>query len=827
MSKFKWSLAMIVRNCARDLERCLSSIAPYADEIVIVNTGIDENEAGFKETNEVAAGFGAKVFHFPWIEDFAKARQFSFDKCSNNAVMWLDSDDVVESAGVLNQTIRKTLGEDKADCLHLEYLYDFDAAGNCTTVLLRERVVDRRCFEWRAPIHEVLCQTRSARAQKVPPQYGRIKHCHIRDDNGQKGSLTRNLRVLEHHYLPKEAGGLGEYCEERMLFYWGNTLMGLASILLMKDNKEDEKTAHQMLIDAIRKFMEYIPRSGSKPEIQQAYGNASECARIVGKYKEACHLAQQAIDINPDCPTPYWFLAAAHSRAGHDALAENYAILCLERANQFQQEMVSNPKVIFGGAALLAAESRYKQGKFYGVEEFLKIAEKYYGPEAESIAQIKSGMAEHKVRSDMQSAYIHLSREIEKEHGRKGLQKLASIAPRLIQNTPDVLVYLPKERPADKRSIAFLCPNGMPNGWGPELLKTGIGGSEEAVCYLSEQFAKAGWHVEVYAPCKRQVWSGVHWYPVEEYAGMEREGQLDVLVTWRFPNEVMDKGANAKLTYLWLHDMPIHNIWMHDIWNGYDGIFVLSDFHNKAYDFVPLDKKIPSANGIPTERLVPLDKLANENNRFVYASCPLRGLDTVLTWWEQIKKELPDAELDVYYGFHPTLLESAKGSDPFSVAVREKVREIDQLRRQPGVNWKGFVGHEELHAGFAKAGFWLYPSMFPEISCITGMKMQAHGVVPVTVNRAAMVETVKFGTKVEGYEGTVEDQKRWFDAVIHAAKNPPSKEARLKMAEAARAEFSWKKVADQWGGIFEAGLASGKPPRQYERGRMDLIRASA
>jgi hypothetical protein len=52
-------------------------------------------------------------------------------------------------------------------------------------------------------------------------------------------------------------------------------------------------------------------------------------------------------------------------------------------------------------------------------------------------------------------------------------------------------------------------------------------------------------------------------------------------------------------------------------------------------------------------------------------------------------------------------------------------------------------GHAELAAAFALAGFYLYPSNFPETSCIALMQAQAAGAVPVTSRYAhsALPET--------------------------------------------------------------------------------------
>ena len=801
---------MIVRDCARELERCLKSFAAYPDEIVIVNTGIDENEPGFKETNAVAESFGAKVFHFPWCEDFAKARNFSFSKCSHDVVMWLDSDDTVENAKDFSKVIRQFFGGGGVEAMYAEYLYDFDERGQCTTILTRERIVDRRFYEWRAPIHEVLCETFHVRATKIPPQFGRIIHNRVRGEPATKKSLERNLRVLEKHYLPVEQGGLGEYCEERMLFYWANTYMGLGRYQ-----------------EAVQKYLEYVPRSGSQAEIQQALGNASEACRLMEQFDKAKGLAFQAIERNPNAPTPYWFMAQAHLRGGTLENAIHYAQACLARAEQFDQEMVANPKVIFGGSALLIATAKYKLNKIDEVEPMLKVAERYYGKDDPGIKEMRHNIQEAQNKRDLLLSYNLLRAAAEKEGRKDDIRALARAAPAEIKSIMEVARYLPKQRPAGKPSIVFLCCGGQSGGWGPGSIKTGLGGSEEAAVYLSKEFAKRGWHVEVYAPCERQTVDGVEWYPEAEFSGDDDETTVDVLVVWRVAWAPISFGMKAKRTYLWLHDMPDRSCWMDGLWNGFDGIFVLSEFHKKVYDFVPEAKKIVSANGLALDKLVPVDQLANEPKRFIYASSPVRGLETLLLWWEQLRKAVPGSELDIFYGFDPTLLEHARVASPGGKAMANLVRRIDELRKQDGVNWHGFVGHDQLHQSMAKSGIWTYPcNTFDEISCITAMKMQAHGVIPVTSDRAALAETVRYGFKM-GPVQTVDEQKAWFDKVVETALNPWTQEQRNEMALAARKMFDWSQVADQWAAIFQDSLAKPGGNRVYARGRVDLMRASA
>lgn len=85
------SICMIAKNESALLERCIRSIGPVADEIIVVDTGSDD------ATREIAANCGAKVFIHPWDNDFATARNASIEKAAGTWILWLDADDVVPS----------------------------------------------------------------------------------------------------------------------------------------------------------------------------------------------------------------------------------------------------------------------------------------------------------------------------------------------------------------------------------------------------------------------------------------------------------------------------------------------------------------------------------------------------------------------------------------------------------------------------------------------------------------------------------------------------------------------------------------------------------
>ena len=83
------SLCMIVKNEEQHLGKCLMSVKPIVDEMIVVDTGSTDR------TKNIALAFGAKVFDFPWTNDFSEARNFSLSKASGNWIFVLDADEIV------------------------------------------------------------------------------------------------------------------------------------------------------------------------------------------------------------------------------------------------------------------------------------------------------------------------------------------------------------------------------------------------------------------------------------------------------------------------------------------------------------------------------------------------------------------------------------------------------------------------------------------------------------------------------------------------------------------------------------------------------------
>src|SRR5580658_9834415 len=97
--KPRLSLAMIVKNEARCLARCLRSIEAMVDEIIIADTGSTD------ETIEIAKSFNATISHFTWVNDFSAARNFALDQAGGDWILVLDADEFASEA--LGREIRE------------------------------------------------------------------------------------------------------------------------------------------------------------------------------------------------------------------------------------------------------------------------------------------------------------------------------------------------------------------------------------------------------------------------------------------------------------------------------------------------------------------------------------------------------------------------------------------------------------------------------------------------------------------------------------------------------------------------------------------------
>lgn len=81
------SQCMIVKNEEKNIERALTWGKGIVFEQIVVDTGSTDR------TVEIAERMGAKVFHFPWINDFSAAKNYAIEQASGEWIAFLDADE--------------------------------------------------------------------------------------------------------------------------------------------------------------------------------------------------------------------------------------------------------------------------------------------------------------------------------------------------------------------------------------------------------------------------------------------------------------------------------------------------------------------------------------------------------------------------------------------------------------------------------------------------------------------------------------------------------------------------------------------------------------
>lgn len=190
------SVCLIVKNEARFLDQCLTSIKGLADQRVVVDTGSTDR------TVEIARAHGAEVHVFPWNDDFSAARNAALEHATGDWVLMLDADEELppDQHDALRQALNpgrviawrlplEDVGREQDGCSYVPRLFR-NAPGLFYVGRVHEQVftsIEVRRAEWGL-------ETRLGRS--------RLRHHGYTPEITQaRGKVARNLRLLEQAVL--------------------------------------------------------------------------------------------------------------------------------------------------------------------------------------------------------------------------------------------------------------------------------------------------------------------------------------------------------------------------------------------------------------------------------------------------------------------------------------------------------------------------------------------------------------------------------------------------------------------------------------------------
>jgi len=759
----KLNLAVIVKDQTAEVDRVIDSYCKYFDE---VHFAVDDAKS-FQELIERVSPNNVFFHKYEWVADFAHKRNFIASKMDCDYYFTIDTDDeIVKPEGIRPLALKAA--ENNVQVVSLWYDYSRDENGNTNAGHYKERIIKNgdEVF-WNKKIHENLLP-RNPSSYKIV-QDDSVKVTHLITPEHAEESCKRNLEFLLREYAED-----GENTDPRTIAYLGRSFVGL-----------------QMFDRAIPFLEKHIRMSGWDEDRYKSWCDLAECMKQLGRFEEAIAACFEAIEEREDYPDGYLKLHDIYLDLSKWKKAIHWAEIGLKKKTP-RTFMITDPSSYTWRPALSLSFCYLQEGEYEKANQLFQYAKKL-APNVDFIKQNESTYTDAIERKKFTEQFVWLYQAI-KAQDETLAPKLFAAIPHKMRNHEILNALENRHKPLrvwEDNTVVIHCGTVF-EPWSPDSIKTGIGGSEEAVIYLSQELVRQGFEVTVINECgdKEGVYDGVN------YVNLYKFNPKDVfywLISWR--TNIFKYKIQAKHKWVWLHDVP------KDGWftepeelKSFDKLIVLSKFHKGLIPKgVPENKILVSSNGINTKDFSPDEKVERNPHRVIYGSSYDRGLIYLLAMWPEVRKEIPDAELHVFYGMKN--MEIVAKENPF---YKKLNTDLKALLAQTGVTDHGRVGHKELALEYMKSGVWAYPSDFPEISCITAMKAQEAGAVPVVTSYAALQETVKVGVVIPGKADAPEVRKDFQDSLIAILKETAEQERiRAKLLKN-KGIFSWSKVAQQW-----------------------------
>lgn len=357
------------------------------------------------------------------------------------------------------------------------------------------------------------------------------------------------------------------------------------------------------------------------------------------------------------------------------------------------------------------------------------------------------------------------------------------ISPTITHNLLTQYNFIPKEYSTKNwgtDSITFFC--GQSRVPFAPLLDN-MGGSEQAVVNLAREWKKRGKEVTVIGNVVPGDYDGVNYLPISEFDPLDKFGTV---VLWRrFGLDALG-AIRADKIYLDLHDRT--QIQPTDKLDKLTGVFTKSNMHSNLFPMIPQEKFQTIPNAIDEMFIKSKARLKrHDRNRFIYASCYLRGLIPILQFlWPVIKHKFPDAQLDLYYGM-----------DLVPEQIRVQIAAL--IEKMPGVTDHGRVSLETVKEAKEKAGFHLYFANPPEeIDCISLKESVAVGCIPIISDQGVFAEREGYHIKWEGND-IRQIYSQALPHVIKLLEMDDDELDSLKMTYYNNEElYTWDDVAEKW-----------------------------
>lgn len=262
----KVSAVLIVKNESECLAKCLDSVKDFVTEIIIVDTGSDDN------TIEIAKKYTDKVFEdYKWDDNFAEARNHALAKATGDWILSIDADEYLEDGTKIQPAIEEAIKQ-KQVCVDVKlYAEDTRVMHHFPRLFKRDPTVF-----WEGAVHNHV-SIRGIRVGDVRITYGHSP-AHFKDPG-------RAFRILQ-----KEAEKPNH--SPRIDYYLGREYW--------------YRNQYHMVIPIYEK---YIHKATYMAEKTDAFLLLSRCYYAIGEWSKARDYCAQALLCNAHFKEALLFMA--------------------------------------------------------------------------------------------------------------------------------------------------------------------------------------------------------------------------------------------------------------------------------------------------------------------------------------------------------------------------------------------------------------------------------------------------------------------------------------------------------------------------------------
>jgi len=265
---------------------------------------------------------------------------------------------------------------------------------------------------------------------------------------------------------------------------------------------------------------------------------------------------------------------------------------------------------------------------------------------------------------------------------------------------------------------------------------------------------------------------------------------------------------DSKIKIYWLHDLPGDPESDHlkaGGWNRFDKLVFVSNWQMQAYQKhygLPWYKCVVLHNAIEP---IPYVEKPKDKIKLIYHTTPHRGLNILVSVFDNLCKEFDNIELDVYSSFK--IYGWEQRDEPYQEL-------FDFCKAHPKINYYGSVPNSEIRTALQQAHIYAYPNTWLETSCISLLEAMSAGLFCVHPNYGALYETAANWTWMYQWQDTPRDHAKIFYELTSNAIRMYNHEDTAKTLQAQKAYtdafYGWQNRKNQWQNLLVSMLQEHK-----------------